>query len=90
MEKANLQRAANGCPAMSLIGYAELPPYDKTNHKLYWAKELKVGLSQYSTLSYDIRDLGRIGGSCSSSRRREGSIERKFKQAGATNSSNWI
>jgi len=46
---------------MTLVGWAERPSYDKANHKLYWAKELKAEGSQQDSLNYNIRVLGRKG-----------------------------
>jgi uncharacterized membrane-anchored protein len=57
----NAARKEHGYPAMSLIGWAEPPSYDKTSHKLYWAKELKSEGSPQSGLNYNVRVLGREG-----------------------------
>lgn len=56
----NKERAKEGYEAIELIGWAEPPHYDKTAHKLYWAKDLKFG-SEDHTLNYNIRVLGRRG-----------------------------
>ncbi len=61
MESANEERKKQGYPAVSLVGWAETPSYDKANHKLYWAKELAFGDAQDRTLNYNIRVLGRKG-----------------------------
>ena len=61
MNKANPERVKQGYETLSFIGWAESPHYDKQNHKLYWAKEIKFGNSQENTLNYNIRILGRRG-----------------------------
>jgi uncharacterized membrane-anchored protein len=58
---ANAARKEQGYPAMTLIGWAEKPGYDKASHKLYWAKELKSEGASQSSLNYNIRVLGREG-----------------------------
>lgn len=58
---ANAARKEQGYPAMTLMGWAEKPSYDKTTHKLYWAKELKSEGSPESGLNYNVRVLGREG-----------------------------
>jgi uncharacterized membrane-anchored protein len=59
--EANEERKKAGYEAIELVGWAESPHYDKTSHKLYWAKELKFGDNDENTLNYDIRALGRRG-----------------------------
>jgi uncharacterized membrane-anchored protein len=58
---ANPEREKEGYPSVELIGWAAPPHYDKTTHKLYWAKELNFGGQSENTLNYDIRVLGRRG-----------------------------
>ena len=58
---ANPEREKEGYQSLDLIGWAAPPRYDKAAHKLYWAKELKVGKYTEHTLNYDIRILGRHG-----------------------------
>lgn len=60
-EQASQERVANGYPPISLVGWASEPFYDKTSHKLHWAKEIKFGGSDENTLNYNIRVLGRQG-----------------------------
>ncbi|MES2296823.1 MAG: DUF2167 domain-containing protein [Pseudomonadota bacterium] len=60
-EKDNAERAKQGYPSMSLVGWAEAPSYDKANHKLYWAKELSTANVGPHSLNYNIRVLGREG-----------------------------
>lgn len=55
------ERKKNGYEPMTLVGWAEPPHYDKSNHKLYWAQELAVGSNAQNTLNYNIRVLGRKG-----------------------------
>ena len=57
----NAERKKQGYPAMTLVGWAERPHYDKAEHKLYWAKELRSEGDQQSGLNYNIRVLGREG-----------------------------
>ena len=59
--KANEERAKQGYEAVQIVGWAEPPHYDKANHKLYWAKDLKFGSLPDHTLNYNIRVLGRRG-----------------------------
>ncbi len=57
----NEERVKQGYPSFELVGWAVPPRYDKATHKLYWAKELKIGDQQEHTLNYNIRILGRQG-----------------------------
>lgn len=57
----SVERVKMGYQAISLIGWAKAPFYDKTTHKLHWAKELKFGDDSINTLNYNIRMLGRKG-----------------------------
>ncbi len=57
----NAERKKQGYGAMTLVGWAETPSYDKTSHKLYWAKELKTEGAAVPSLNYNIRVLGREG-----------------------------
>jgi uncharacterized membrane-anchored protein len=61
MAEANEERKKQGYAAMTLVGWAEPPSYDKAAHKLYWAKELKTEGAQQNGLNYNIRVLGREG-----------------------------
>jgi uncharacterized membrane-anchored protein len=56
----NKERQKEGYQTIELIGWAAPPRYDKTTHKLYWAKELDFHGSE-PTLNYNIRVLGRRG-----------------------------
>ncbi len=58
---ANAARKQAGYSAMTLVGWAETPRYDKASHKLYWAKELRSEGETVSSLNYNIRVLGREG-----------------------------
>lgn len=60
-KEANAERIKEGYPPVEVIGWAAKPRYDKTTHKLYWAKEFKFGDSEENTLNYNIRILGRQG-----------------------------
>ena len=57
----NEERVKQGYQAMTLVGWAEKPSYDKNSHKLYWAKEIKSGNEAQHSLNYNIRVLGRDG-----------------------------
>jgi len=61
MIENNKSRKEQGYAAMTLVGWAEQPSYDKAQHKLYWAKELHTEGSQENGLNYNIRVLGREG-----------------------------
>ena len=61
IEENNKVRKEQGFAAMTLVGWAEQPSYDKTSHKLYWAKELKTAGDPANGLNYNIRVLGREG-----------------------------
>ena len=58
---ATPEREKEGYPSIELVGWAAPPRYDKTTHKLYWAKDLRFGGESHDTLNYDIRILGRRG-----------------------------
>lgn len=55
------ERVKMGYEPIELVGWAAPPYYDKTTHKLHWAKELKFGSDEANTLNYNIRVLGRKG-----------------------------
>uniref|UniRef100_UPI00374DFAF8 DUF2167 domain-containing protein n=1 Tax=Undibacterium sp. TaxID=1914977 RepID=UPI00374DFAF8 len=57
----NEERKKLGYDAMTLVGWAESPSYDKASHKFYWAKELAVEKDSTHSLNYNIRVLGRKG-----------------------------
>jgi len=57
----NSERVEAGYEAVELLGWAEPPYYDPANKKLYWAKELRFGDADFTTLNYEIRALGREG-----------------------------
>jgi uncharacterized membrane-anchored protein len=57
----NSHRVKQGYGTIELVGWAVPPRYDKTTHKLFWAKELKFKNSEANTLNYNIRILGRRG-----------------------------
>jgi uncharacterized membrane-anchored protein len=60
-DEENKKRAKEGYQAISFIGWASTPYYDKDHKILHWAKELKVGEFPENTLNYDVRILGRKG-----------------------------
>lgn len=57
----NKERETAGYGAITLVGWAQEPKYDKTEHKLYWAKHLAFSGEKVDTLNYAIRALGREG-----------------------------
>ena len=62
MKDANAERKQQGYAEMNLVGWAEVPHYDKASHKFYWAKEFTSGGNQgENSLNYNIRVLGRKG-----------------------------
>lgn len=61
VEMANKERISLGYESVSLVGWAAPPFYDKKEHKLHWAKEIKFGDAEENTLNYNIRVLGRKG-----------------------------
>lgn len=61
VEEANEYRRDLGYESIELVGWASQPFYDAEDKKLHWAKELKFGDSDESTLNYNIRILGRKG-----------------------------
>lgn len=61
MAQANEERKKQGYDALTLVGWAENPTYDRASHKLYWAKELASDRADQHTLNYNIRLLGRKG-----------------------------
>lgn len=59
--EASEERVKAGYGPISLVGWAEVPSYDHSAKKMYWAKELKFGDDGDSTLNYNVRVLGREG-----------------------------
>ena len=59
--EVNKERTKQGYPAIQLVGWAAPPRYDKVEHKMYWAKDLKFAGQEGDTLNYNIRMLGRHG-----------------------------
>jgi uncharacterized membrane-anchored protein len=60
-EEINSERKKQGYKAVTLVGWAEPPSYDRDTHKFFWAKELAFEDSSGNTLNYNIRVLGRKG-----------------------------
>lgn len=58
---ANTERAEAGYPAITLVGWAERPAYDKATHSVVWAQNLRFSDSDANGLNYDVRTLGRYG-----------------------------
>lgn len=61
MLENNKSRKEQGYAPMTLVGWAEQPSYDKSQHKLFWAKELHTEGDNENGLNYNIRVLGREG-----------------------------
>lgn len=57
----NEQRKAGGFPTMTLLGWAQPPSYDATDHSLIWAREFENEGDTVHGLNYDVRMLGRSG-----------------------------
>lgn len=57
----NAERVKGGYKAIHLVGWAQPPSYDKANHSLIWARDLKFDGAPVDTLNYDVRILGRKG-----------------------------
>jgi uncharacterized membrane-anchored protein len=55
------ERKQAGMGGVRLLGWAEPPHYDRTEHKLYWAERLQFEGSDGETLNYNVRVLGRTG-----------------------------
>lgn len=55
------ERQKAGLGTVELLGWAEPPHYDKTQHKLFWAEKLQFGENEGVTLNYNVRVLGRSG-----------------------------
>jgi uncharacterized membrane-anchored protein len=60
-QASNEARVKEGYESITLVGWAAKPYYDKEKKVLHWAKELKFGESEESTLNYNVRILGRKG-----------------------------
>lgn len=61
ISESNEERVKEGYPSLKLLGWATPPRYDRSSHKMFWAKEIKFGDSPDNTLNYNIRMLGRKG-----------------------------
>ncbi|MYM97491.1 DUF2167 domain-containing protein [Duganella vulcania] len=57
----NTARREQGYAAMTLIGWAEPPRYDRARRQLSWAKEMHTEGSNENGLNYNLRLLGREG-----------------------------
>lgn len=60
-EADNAIRRESGYPTVSIVGWAEAPKYDASNHSVIWARELAFDDSEINSLNYDLRTLGRRG-----------------------------
>ncbi|HPE48182.1 MAG TPA: DUF2167 domain-containing protein [Hyphomonas sp.] len=62
VRQTNPELERQGYPTVDLVGWAEPPHYDASNHRLEWAKDLIFSDSGgQHTLNYDMRVLGRGG-----------------------------
>ncbi len=57
----NKSRVKDGFEAITIVGWAAKPFYDKERKVLFWAKEIKFGKQELNTLNYNVRILGRKG-----------------------------
>jgi uncharacterized membrane-anchored protein len=60
-EESNAERERAGYGRILLIGWAAKPFYDAKLNVLHWAKELRFSGTDYNTLNYNVRVLGRKG-----------------------------
>lgn len=60
-KEENKDRVKAGYGTVHIIDWAIQPYYDKKNNVLHWAKAIKFGDSEDTTLNYDVRVLGRRG-----------------------------
>ena len=58
---ANEERVKQGYESIAIIGWAAKPYYDSEKKVLHWAKEIKFGENDGTTLNYNVRILGRKG-----------------------------
>lgn len=57
----NEERAKAGYESIAIVGWASKPYYDSKKKVLHWAKEIKFGETDGTTLNYNVRILGRKG-----------------------------
>lgn len=57
----NAERVKAGYESIAIIGWAAKPYYDREKKVLHWAKEIKFGEEEGTTLNYNVRILGRKG-----------------------------
>lgn len=57
----NAERKKQGYDPIHIIGWSATPYYDQKSHVLHWAKSIKFGSAEDTTLNYDVRLLGRKG-----------------------------
>ena len=60
-QASNPDRIDAGYEPIEIVGWAEPPHYVSSSRKLYWAKEIRFGDADETTLNYEIRALGRTG-----------------------------
>jgi uncharacterized membrane-anchored protein len=58
---ANEERTKAGYESIAIVGWASKPYYDAEKKVLHWAKEIKFGETDGTTLNYNVRILGRKG-----------------------------
>jgi uncharacterized membrane-anchored protein len=58
---ANQERVNEGYETIAIVGWAAKPYYDAKKKVLHWAKEIKFGETDGTTLNYNVRILGRKG-----------------------------
>jgi uncharacterized membrane-anchored protein len=61
MVAENSERKNLGYEEIELVGWASTPFYDADKKILHWAKEIRFGQSDTTTLNYNVRILGRKG-----------------------------
>lgn len=60
-EEANKQAREQGYAGSHIVGWAQAPTYDPATRTLIWARNIKFDGTNYNTLNYDVRTLGRTG-----------------------------
>lgn len=60
-ERQNAERTRLGFPGSHIVGWAQAPSYNRQNHSVVWARNIRFDDSPENTLNYDIRLLGRRG-----------------------------
>ena len=60
-EESNKAAQQQGYAGSHIVGWAQAPTYDPATRTLIWARNIKFDGTNYNTLNYDVRTLGRTG-----------------------------